>query len=178
MRARQIIMNGLTNAVKYSNPRENGPIRIVVHVEPGSIAGGDGHRGGSAHTVSGVDGRHAAYSFLSVSAPVAMDVEVPGVSNQLLCIDVLDCGPGLGGVDEALLFSDFAAPVPLGTATVQASSHGGSNEFHVGSSGVGLPICSRYVRVLFLAIRASRLLLAVRRRAFSRSSQACSAARR
>jgi CheY-like chemotaxis protein len=118
LRVRQIVMNGLTNAVKYSNAPENGPIRVAVS--------------------AGLD----------EEAPAARGAAVvPMASSPLqhwLFVDVLDHGPGMGGVDENVLFTDFAAATPVHHPMLH-SSHG--NDYHVGSSGVGLPICSRCARV-------------------------------
>ena len=127
LRVRQIIMNGLTNAVKYSNAPENGAITVMVHTGPLAAAAGD-----DIPPPPNTTGTSA----------IAVAVRPPPRREQWLFIDVLDHGPGLQGVDEKLLFSDFAAPVQLARSSLH-STHGTSDAFHVGSSGVGLPICSR-----------------------------------
>ena len=127
LRVRQIIMNGLTNAVKYSNAPENGAITVMVHTGPLAAAAGD-----DIPPPPNTTGTSA----------IAVAVRPPPRREQWLFIDVLDHGPGLQGVDEKLLFSDFAAPVQLARPSLH-STHGTSDGFHVGSSGVGLPICSR-----------------------------------
>jgi hypothetical protein len=114
LRVRQIIMNGLTNAVKYSNAPVNGPIAVVVSARDDA----DATLADSPATLSAVS-IHPAPEFI--------------------CFDVLDRGPGLGGLSDDVFFADFLAPV----TSVAATSHSKST-IHVGSSGVGLPICSRY----------------------------------
>lgn len=124
---RQIIMNGLTNAVKYSNAPENGAIQVVVRASNDDV-------GGAQATTT-----HAA----------AASAEIGYVTVQplppFLCFEVLDCGPGLCGVDEKALFTDFAAPAFSGGSSFGTPPRRASNS-HVGSSGVGLPICSRCER--------------------------------
>jgi signal transduction histidine kinase len=124
MRVRQIVMNGLTNAVKYSNAPENGPIRVVVGASVDAVA-----------------------------LEFALLDNTPGASQpqQWVYFDVLDRGAGLGGTNEAILFTDFAAPTSvtsIHSTHTRESMHGSSSDVHVGSSGVGLPICSRCVRAL------------------------------
>jgi signal transduction histidine kinase len=120
MRVRQIVMNGLTNAVKYSNAPENGAIRVVVHTGEDDA----GRANDTPHTAA--DGA-AVVRFGPMSPPP-----------RLLCIDVLDHGPGMRGVDEKVLFTDFLAPVVAPQPQSLTAGH-----TTVGSSGVGLPVCSR-----------------------------------
>ncbi len=140
IRVRQIVMNGLTNAIKYSNPRQNGPIRVAVSVQRGEPQGGAGPR------AAGADQR----TLLAAPAPAAAAAVTPVGASEWLVIDVLDRGPGLRGLQEKTLFTDFAAPTTEGTRTrvsvvpsspSSPSPTGRSNP--VGSSGVGLPICAR-----------------------------------
>jgi hypothetical protein len=119
-RVRQIIMNGLTNAVKYSNAPTNGAIRVVVRACP-------------------VESDAAAIATDDVVAPA---VTLP----RLLCFDVLDRGPGLRGLDESVLFKDFLAPVAASETTSSASRK--HDRIRVGSSGVGLPVCARCAAVV------------------------------
>jgi hypothetical protein len=116
MRVRQIITNGLTNAVKYSNAPENGAIRVVARVSS---------KAASPAPPDAPGGGHASVSI--------------GNSASCLLLEVLDCGHGLRGVAEDVLLKDFLAPT---TATGDAIEPGGSL-MHVGSSGVGLPVCGR-----------------------------------
>ncbi len=72
-------MNGLTNAIKYSNAQENGPIivRLVVSCHDND---------GSLDAITTITG-----------AGTATRLSTPGYQQQqqLLCIDVLDCGLGI-----------------------------------------------------------------------------------
>ena len=146
IRVRQIVMNGLTNAIKYSNPRQNGPIRVAVSVQRGEPQGGAGPRAAGPRA-AGADQR----TLLAAPAPAAAAAAVTPVgASEWLVIDVLDRGPGLRGLQEKTLFTDFAAPTTEGTRTrvsvvpsspSSPSPTGRSNP--VGSSGVGLPICAR-----------------------------------
>jgi hypothetical protein len=117
-RVRQIVMNGLTNAIKYAPPGRHGP--IVVRCDVRSAGGGDATHG---------------------NAPPAPDahatVHAVPPAGQVVAIQIVDCGPGLQGQTEATLFADFAAHVP---AAAGARS--------VGSSGLGLAICNRLSRLL------------------------------
>ncbi len=131
LRVRQIVMNGLTNAVKYSNAPVNGPIRVVVSVCDDAATGSGGGGGGSG---SG--------SAQSGSVIIALAADAGAPPRGLLCFDVLDRGQGLGGLSDEALFVDFLAPVGLSTNHNTTAPQAG---FHVGSSGVGLPICARYV---------------------------------
>lgn len=138
MRVRQIIMNGLTNAAKYSNPPLNGAIRVVASIEhqfddvdqvPAGLRGS--FRRGNRGKLSGAP--RATTTAVAAYSGTVPDAESPRQS--WLCIDVLDCGPGLQGVSEKVIFTDFACPVMMSPVP---------NNNHVGSSGVGLPICARY----------------------------------
>jgi signal transduction histidine kinase len=138
MRVRQIIMNGLTNAAKYSNPPLNGAIRVVASIEiqfddvdqvPAGLR--DSFRRGNRGKLSGAP--RATTTAVAAYSGTVPDAESPRQS--WLCIDVLDCGPGLQGVSEKVIFTDFACPVMMSPVP---------NNNHVGSSGVGLPICARY----------------------------------
>ena len=111
-RVRQIVMNGLTNAVKYSNAPANGPIRIAVHT--------------------------CANEAQPQAFPTHARTPAPGTMEpRWLIFDVLDCGPGLRGVTESVLFADFTAPIGVHMAS--------EGSFRIGSSGVGLPVCARCV---------------------------------
>jgi hypothetical protein len=66
-------------------------------------------------------------------------------SGAWLCIDVLGRGPGMRGVAEHLLFADFAAP--LSFASLPEPAAVSSRLVPVGSSGIGLSICAKYVPV-------------------------------
>ena len=112
-RVRQVVCNGLTNAIKYSNAPLNGAIRVCVRARMDSPP-------------QAAPGRTAA-------------VPGPAARAQWLCIDVLDCGEGLGDLEgeEATLFTDFAAAVTKGVGVGAPRA--------IGSSGVGLPICARCV---------------------------------
>jgi signal transduction histidine kinase len=130
MRVRQIVMNGLTNAVKYSNAPENGPIQVVMRTyAPGARSGGRGP--GEAAATTGY---------------VAVAVQQASTQPLLLCVEVLDHGPGLRGLHESVLFTDFGAPTSEVTAHAGHGRYSGTNRtVRVGSSGVGLPICKRWV---------------------------------
>jgi hypothetical protein len=116
LRVRQIIMNGLTNAIKYSNAPANGPIQVVARICSKPVV------------------------VLPESTVVLATANYTGgvtPLRQLLCIDVLARGPGLCGIDESVLFVDFAAPVidsSHGTAMVLTTGSTITNR--VGSSGV------------------------------------------
>ena len=127
-------MNGLTNAIKYSNAPENGPIQVLVR------ACNEDAAGSAAHTPQ-------AMTSVEVAAAGSATEPPPSPPPRFLCFEVLDRGLGLCGIDESVLFTDFAAPML--PSTVASSSHGTltrrPSELHVGSSGVGLPICWRCV---------------------------------
>ena len=124
LRVRQIVMNGLTNAIKYSNAPENGAILVCVRADE--------------------DDAGAMVNPVRAAARRASAVVHAGVPPRaLLCIDVLDHGHGLGGVDESAMFSDFAAPLGVNSGIGQDPQTG----FRVGSSGVGLPVCFRCARM-------------------------------
>ena len=125
VRVRQIVMNGLTNAIKYSRAGVDGAIRVVVRVETAVAAAVDGS--------GGIIGRSSG---CGPSVPA---------SGAWLCIDVLDRGPGMRGVAEHLLFADFAAP--LSFASLPEPAAVSSRVVPVGSSGIGLSICAKYVPV-------------------------------
>ncbi len=138
MRVRQIVMNGLTNAVKYSNAPDNGPIQVVMRtyaVPPGAVEHGSGD---AAHTSD-------AAAATTGSAALAVHQGLTSMQPLLLCVEVLDHGPGLRGLNESVLFTDFAAP------TSDVTNHGNQGRYRttdavrVGSSGIGLPICKRFV---------------------------------
>jgi hypothetical protein len=62
-----------------------------------------------------------------------------------VCVRVCVCacadhGPGLCGLSETVAFADFMAPVVAPVADEHAV-----NALRVGSSGVGLPICDKFV---------------------------------
>ena len=134
LRVRQIVMNGLTNAAKYSDAPANGAIRVVVRVLPPDDA------------VVAVTTRSLARSAATVQPTAAA-----AAFASTLCFDVLDCGAGLRGIDEETLVTEFAttrrgsryaAAHAAGGSQVAAAMHGGV----VGSSGVGLPLCRKCAR--------------------------------
>ena len=123
LRVRQIVVNGLTNAMKYAPPATRGAILVVCCVrhsfgwsvasrdEGGVRAGGGGGGGGGGGLE---DAGH-------------------------ISIEVIDCGPGLHGQSERELFQDFGSAAPVAhTGAVSA----------VGSSGLGLAISKRMSRLL------------------------------
>ncbi len=114
IRVRQIVTNGITNAIKYGNAAVSGPIRVSLRVQ-------------SARVEPRVDGG-------------ASSVTIDGGTHYLsICVE--DGGPGLRGLTDAVLYKDFYAPVrSVGTGS---SAKG----IHVGSSGVGLPVCTRCVQL-------------------------------
>ena len=144
-RVKQIIMNGLTNAVKYSNAPANGAVCIVVGTcdDLGRPYSPRGHPGAAASNAAVGTGTMPAT--MSTGLPTAGS-KVSEPAQKWLCIDVLDQGQGLRGVEESVLFVDFLAPITptfVGAApgTVAAAAH----HIHVGSSGVGLPVCAKCV---------------------------------
>ena len=118
-RVRQIVTNGLTNAIKYSNAAANGAIRVLLHT-------------GATRESRDTAGVTLDQSTSAAAPPPAY-----------LFIDLLDRGPGLRGTTEAVLFQDFFAPITHPHEVIQQSSR---NLVHVGSSGVGLPVCARSVK--------------------------------
>ena len=149
VRVRQIVMNGLTNSAKYARVTVSEPIRVAVYLDD-DPTGGHGAAAGAPPATEAVPG--GAGDTMVRVGPRASAGASDGTA--WLCIDVLDQGAGLRGVDEEVLFRDFAAPV--GTSTLNhhiSSGHessGGSKSsgskpriITVGSSGLGLPICAR-----------------------------------
>ena len=118
VRVRQIITNGLTNAIKYAAPSVHGPIRVLCAVtsQHGLHVAAPPSRDGGNQMSAGAAGASSA--------------------SRALTIEVLDSGPGLRGQSESTLFADFAATVP--------ETRTGA----VGSSGLGLAICNRMARLL------------------------------
>ena len=142
---RQIIMNGLTNAVKYSNAPANGAIRILVGTcdDLGRPYSPRGHPGAAASNAEVGTGTMPAT--MSTGLPTAGSIFLEP-AQKWLCIDILDHGQGLRGLDESVMFVDFLAPVApsragISPTTVAASAH----PIHIGSSGVGLPVCAKCV---------------------------------
>jgi hypothetical protein len=127
-RVRQIIMNGLTNAVKYSNAPENGAIRVVLRVCDDVAAG--------PASASAPHAATRAALVVAAADPAAARAHMV----HWLCFAVVDHGPGLRGVGEDKLFTDFLAPITTHD-THACTPVAGS--IHVGSSGVGLPVCAR-----------------------------------
>ena len=123
MRVRQIVMNGLTNAVKYSNAPENGAIRVVLRT----------------CAAQGIQIDAAAPATTPAAAARHQELQ------RLLCVEVLDRGPGLRGLCERVLFTDFGAPT---VTTGGGSARYADRVVRIGSSGVGLPICHRYERAM------------------------------
>ncbi len=120
-RVRQILTNGLTNAIKYANAPETGPIRVAVGVveAPG--------RGFASPRLSRGSGSGAGAATTGGAAP------------RWLCFEVIDQGPGLRGLSEAVMLVDFLAPV-RGAAPETGDARAA---IRIGSSGVGLPVCAR-----------------------------------
>ena len=116
-------MNGLTNAVKYSNAVENGAIQVVVSL-----------------CTDETPSRPSPTTRVSFARVPRSQIAVFVPPQLMLCIDVLDRGPGLCGLSETVAFADFMAPVVAPVADEHAV-----NALRVGSSGVGLPICDKFV---------------------------------
>ncbi len=125
---RQIVMNGLTNAIKYSNAAVNGAIRVVACIRSANNTDINDSRGSGSR-----DGGAAAGSRGGAGSRVTLPP-----AQQWLVIQVLDRGPGLRGMNEKTMFTDFSAAP---TVTTTAPQDYGKTQ--VGSSGVGLPICAR-----------------------------------
>ncbi len=136
LRVRQIVMNGLTNAIKYANAPANGAIRIVVSTHRDYSAGDPNLRRKGGRRSCSCTRREAAATTASAM--------YTGGPVEWLCIDVLDRGPGLRGIGEAALFTDFGAPVVGRNANTNPS-----NPVVVGSTGIGLPICGRCALLRF-----------------------------
>lgn len=104
VRLRQVLTNGLSNAMKYGRACSGSP--VVVRVRCTAADGGEDDR-------------------------------------QWLLFEILDGGPGLQGLTEETLFSDFAvAATAIDPARLGARS--------IGSSGLGLPIIARLARCVSL----------------------------
>ncbi len=96
VRVRQIVTNGLTNAVKYGAPTKFEPIRVVARAAAAAAA-----------RQSGAGDRH----------------DHDDLQPSSLTVEVIDCGPGLCGQTEDAMFADFAAHVPA-TRTGAVGSSG------------------------------------------------------
>ncbi len=157
-RVKQIIMNGLTNAVKYSNAPANGAVRIAIHVESAVAAVAAVGRGSRSTRPPDTRSRVAAAGPRAVRAPGETTATGPGVAADAaapwLVIEVLDRGPGLRGVNEDVLFVDFLAPVVQGGTPYRKPTADTQSGIHIGSSGVGLPVCARCA-----VLRAARVTM-------------------
>lgn len=147
VRLRQILANGLSNAVKYA--RASAPVLVSVRLSDGratAAAAAAPSADDMAHERAGAAEPGDCFSTVTMHSPVAAPHRSSSCCAHLL-IEVLDTGGGLRGVPEETLFSDFAAiggGGGVGEAAAAAAARNG--RMVIGSSGLGLPIIARLAK--------------------------------